>query len=1145
MREAAEDPSFLHQDIVDLMNETGGDTIITTNWDKLLEKAAVGWDVWEKRRRGYEAGKKARGIIHLHGTVDRPGEMLATGKELNEHYKVGKQREFIQGLFERRTVLCVGYSHQDEMIAKILEGSGPRGGARRYSIIPIRDGEDEKEVAGKLEDLRKQHIDAITYRCVNENHKPVRDVIKALRRREDSMRATAEMKGWFEMGKRGPKAMGEKEWPKLQEVVEEGGARLSSFLNGADVEAWTGDEAERKGGLGRAFEERPDWWDTSNQLAGWLMGGSEDLDEKLMRNLLRLTRVLGRGMPSGMRHMFGGKLAQSKSLKPHQRALGGLVLLGEAEVSGMVDTDTVMMHEVGKKCAGEGHDEVALRTLEALANITGQSGVQHDYLSKDGGGDRGRASVTAPCDTPTIGYFWEETVLPITGRNLERVWRACTGALRRQHEIVAADAGRADAWNVWSYKRSAIEDHAQDRHDTGSLLRVLVDGARTVLEEAGKKEKEEKLWQRYVEEANAEASPLLKRLAIHGVITGEHWSDGRKLAWWRETKASNDQRLRHEAYRLVASTWKGAGEPERKRAVEAIRGISLEHLEDEDEETKKTYEDRVRFDLVRWIQTQAPETRCRGLTALEAELEKAHPDWKPREHPDFLNYVTTGWVGRVRPEGWTKEELLREWQEEGEKAIDRVIDYDAPSLFGGAARLGREGPTQEGAREAVEETAREEIGWGIAIAARMAERKRWDHPLWTGIGEALPEHVLDERVIEALEQDWWTQVAEAGEHQEWVVGRLANQTGTQARQQKANRSTMRRLGRAVRRWLAENRNRKTKAEGPDWLTLAINDPLGMIVEGYMSVVGSAETREEEVKEALGAIERKAGEGGKAKRVITTLIAQNWTWVLARSPETFERMIERELEEAGENGEMRGVIWNGLGYSTWNLSREALKRMKPLLKREVRYPDCARGGVDPSSEDGRDVGASRYATSATMEIQHDGASWESWGVRGVPVSRREQITKQVCGHFWREKEVAERKGWRKVLRPMWDEILAGEEQPTEAEQRKLLLCFEKLAKEEAAEFAERFEKGPPVEPEWFLAERRDGRNVPNREAALRVLEHCQKAPQKGPASYWKWRDTMDTVKAWREEAAAGTRLRRDIDDIIARQEGHGGEGPKRR
>ena len=92
VREAAEDPSFLHQDIVDLMNETGGDTIITTNWDKLLEKAAVGWDVWEKRRRGYEAGRKARGIIHLHGTVDRPGEMLAN-REGAERALQGSQAE--------------------------------------------------------------------------------------------------------------------------------------------------------------------------------------------------------------------------------------------------------------------------------------------------------------------------------------------------------------------------------------------------------------------------------------------------------------------------------------------------------------------------------------------------------------------------------------------------------------------------------------------------------------------------------------------------------------------------------------------------------------------------------------------------------------------------------------------------------------------------------------------------------------------------------------------------------------------------------------------------------------------------------------------------------------------------------------------
>ena len=176
------------------------------------------------------------------------------------------------------------------------------------------------------------------------------------------------------------------------------------------------------------------------------------------------------------------------------------------------------------------------------------------------------------------------------------------------------------------------------------------------------------------------------------------------------------------------------------------------------------------------------------------------------------------------------------------------------------------------------------------------------------------------------------------------------------------------------------------------------------------------------------------------------------------------MITEELENAREEGEMRGVIWNGLGYANWQPIVTLGPAMKASLSREIRYKTCANGAIDPSSEDGRDVAGSRYGTTATVEILQGGQNWRQWGVQGVPRKRREAVVSQISGHFWREEAVSKEGGWKKVLHPLWREI-NRKGGATEREQQKFLRCFEKLDAKEADQFVRLFRQGPAIEPEW--------------------------------------------------------------------------------
>ena len=235
-----------------------------------------------------------------------------------------------------------------------------------------------------------------------------------------------------------------------------------------------------------------------------------------------------------------------------------------------------MLMSIGEKCSKEGSEEVNLRTLEMLAEVVAIPDL-HLLWREDAAsvGDEGSATPKVPCSTPTVWMFWEERIKLIVENHRERVWQACTRGLRQQHAVVEATKAPSKSWNAWSYRRSAIEAHEQDERGDRSMRDVLIDGARDAMEQAGEAaQADRKTWERLVEICAGEASPVLRRLAIHAVTETTHWTDEEKMRWWVSEKVCNDPWLRHEAYRLVKKAWRNATHETREDAAAAIRRMS-------------------------------------------------------------------------------------------------------------------------------------------------------------------------------------------------------------------------------------------------------------------------------------------------------------------------------------------------------------------------------------------------------------------------------------------------------------------------------------------------------------------------------------------------------------------------------------------
>ena len=70
-------------------------------------------------------------VVHLHGVISKPETMIVTTKDYLEHYDHENVQEFLGELFEKKTILFLGYGLEE---AEILEHILRRGAVKRTSV---------------------------------------------------------------------------------------------------------------------------------------------------------------------------------------------------------------------------------------------------------------------------------------------------------------------------------------------------------------------------------------------------------------------------------------------------------------------------------------------------------------------------------------------------------------------------------------------------------------------------------------------------------------------------------------------------------------------------------------------------------------------------------------------------------------------------------------------------------------------------------------------------------------------------------------------------------------------------------------------------------------------------------------------------
>ena len=127
-------PNTNHETLIDFFKKDI--RIVTTNYDIMLESALEKKDR-KARIYSYPAlpyGDKFNGIVHLHGDVNNPTDIVLTDSDFGKSYMYhGNITMFLRGLFESEyTVLFIGYSYSDIVMKYFTRSLPDLSGKKRY-----------------------------------------------------------------------------------------------------------------------------------------------------------------------------------------------------------------------------------------------------------------------------------------------------------------------------------------------------------------------------------------------------------------------------------------------------------------------------------------------------------------------------------------------------------------------------------------------------------------------------------------------------------------------------------------------------------------------------------------------------------------------------------------------------------------------------------------------------------------------------------------------------------------------------------------------------------------------------------------------------------------------------------------------------
>ena len=706
----------LHRDLLRLYRKAEPVRLITTNFDLLFEQAAEG--MFDNSPEVFRApalplGREFDGIIHVHGSVRRPNEMVLTDKDFGRAYLTeGWAQRFLVELFSNFRILFVGYSH-DDTIMSYLARALP--GGSEYQRFILTGSEDKKP----NDDWRSLGIEPIVYPQANKN---------------DYSKLDTGIHGLAELVQRSVV-----EWKnKITEIAQDSPTVDETKTD--LIEYALGDETKTRFFTQAAIDPKwVDWLDEHGHLTGLFRGGILTEQAKILSWWLadrfvyshpnKLFLLISKHNTSlhprfwdDVARKLGTNTETFQDKKVQSRWLSLLLLTAPTEgdtTDGEYVFTSNRLGSIGKRC-------IAYEMFEDLLLIF-DTMTQSRLLIRGGhllpGEDEDEENLLFDMELRLLGKYnelnelWEQGLKP----NLSQVVKPLLNRVIQRIEdqyLIFRTWGRADCQlESASQARSAIEDHEQNVG--GDESDVLINVARDCLDWLALNQPE--VSAQWCNRLVNSDSPLQRRLAVHGFSERKDLTPDDKIEWLLAHIDLHEYSLHHEVFQTVCQVYPKASSKWRKGLIEAAWAYHWTNAEHPD---NREVTAREHFNWFYWLHKSDPTCPLakQALNKIWAE----YPHFKPKQYPDLTSWIQRGYVGIPNPLNLARP------------AIDCLCML-LPVETTVSDNLELRDKTK-----AIAEATRQDFAWSLDLAKALAEVGKWDVYIWRALIDAWSKMELDE-----------------------------------------------------------------------------------------------------------------------------------------------------------------------------------------------------------------------------------------------------------------------------------------------------------------------------------------------------------------------------------------------------------------
>ena len=799
------EPTTLHRDLLSLYKDASCLRIITTNYDLLFEQAAA--TVCNSTPKVYQApalppGRNLVGIVHVHGVLGEPHEMVLTNKDFSKAYLTeGWARRFLVDVFKSFTVLFVGYRHEDVIMRYLAQGLSERETEPRFALTDTKSGKDTWEELG-VNPIFYPNDPANDHAALHQGIQGLAGIVQ--RNIQDWQKEIAEL------AENGP-LPDEEEMGVMEEVLSDS-TKMQFFTKNATLPEWV------------------QWLDTGGHLNALFAGQVLDKREMALARWLAQTFaceyanwlfiLIAKHPPLRLNPAFWHQLAIAVSLKKEQNVSSGdlsrwvAVLLATVPFGQPAVTQHVLAW-LAQRCGEGGLSEEIVKIFACMAATPLQLSQGSPWPRAGDKETRPDANSIPICSHHDLNTVWGKCLKPRFESVAESLLSSASKCLEAQYRTLSV----WDEREQLILQRQAIEPHGQNRFP--EAIDVVIDAARDCLEWLAEHRPESAA--RWCGQLVSLKSPLLRRLAVHGLAQRRDIRADEKVDWLLANFQLSDHEPRHELFQAMRRIYPKATKERRRQVVEAVLSFRWPETESEGETGERERLTSLHhFDWLHWLHEAAP--RCDLAKQSLDEVTLKYSDFEPREYPD-LHW----WIKDSSEGGWLKAEtplsvaemlktpITEEW-------INEIVSSEPTRSL----RSGWEGWP---AALTVRDAAKKDAGWGLRFAEGL---HRWAKPgtaLWGALFNAWEAEVNEDRIARIF------QFASGKELQEGCPREMAHFLRAWAGNGQAPHPADL-LGQAnqiaMDLWPHVQEAPSGVGPGSGWLMQAINAPAGYIAEYWVS-----------------------------------------------------------------------------------------------------------------------------------------------------------------------------------------------------------------------------------------------------------------------------------------------------------------------